>query len=237
MKKAVHSAVCSRDATAAPFKEYLRIYLEWDIRTTLSCGADIRLNTLVSADLVAKEDPDAVIVATGSNYLVPPIPGIDGANVKSVIDVESHRAETGERVVVCGGGLSGLECALTLAMEGKDVTVIDMIPVNEFCVDMPIFNKADLFDHLKRFGVRLIGERRIVSFSEKAVEVSSPEGKIEMYEADTCVNALGVEPDNKLGLELLGRYGNDVFLIGDCVSKGRTFYHANQEAYHASMRV
>ncbi len=226
-----------KDATAAPFKEYLRNYLDWDIRATMSCGAEIKLNTEVSAELVEKENPDAVIVATGSKYLVPPIPGIESDIVKSVIDVESNRAVTGEKVLVCGGGLSGLECALTLAMEGKDVTVIDMIPVNEFCVDMPIFNKADLFEHLKRFGVKLVGERRIISFSESGVEVSGPDGEKEIFEADTCVNALGVVPDNTLGLELLGKYGNDVFLIGDCVSKGRTFYHANQEAYHASMRI
>ncbi len=226
-----------KDATAAPFKEYLRNYLEWDIRTTMSCGADIRLNNEVTPEIIAKENPDAVIVATGSKYLHPPIPGIGNQIVKTVRDVESRSVEVGKTVLVCGGGLTGLECALTLGMEGKEVTVIDMIPAGAFCKEMPIFNKADLFDHLDQFGVKLIGERKILSFTDSGAETEDKEGNRILMEADTCVIALGVVPENTLGKKLLSQYGPDVHLIGDCVAKGRTFYHANQEGYHAAMRI
>ena len=226
-----------KDATAAPFKEYLRNYLQWDIRTTLNCGAEIRLNTEVTVETIEKENPDAVIVATGSKYLHPPIPGIDNRIVKMVRDVESRSVEVGETVLVCGGGLTGLECALTLGMEGKDVTVIDMIPTEHFCKEMPIFNKADLFNHLEEYGVKLIGNRKILSFIDSGAETEDKEGNRILMEADTCVIALGVVPENTLGKKLLSQYGPDVHLIGDCVSKGRTFYHANQEAYHTAMLI
>ena len=38
--------------------------------------------------------------------------------------MEHHRTETGQVVVVCGGGVAGMECALGLSMAGKTVTVI-----------------------------------------------------------------------------------------------------------------
>ncbi len=226
-----------KDGTAPAFKEYLRNYLAWDVRMTEKCGATIRLNERVTMETVEAENPDAVIVATGSKPLIPVIPGIGGPTVKAVADVESRREETGRRVVVCGGGLSGLECALMLAMEGKEVTVLDMISEGDFCAGMPIFNRADLFSRMRRHGVRLIGERRILSVDDTGVGTEGPGGTKHRYDADTVVSAFGVEPENGLALGLLARYGPAVFTVGDCVAKGRTVFHANQDAYRAALRI
>ncbi len=115
------------EASALPFKGDLRRYLDWDIRTTMNCGADIRLNTEVTPKVIEEVNPDALVVALGSSVLVPNISGVDGSNVVTVTDVDTKKVKTGQKVVVCGGGLSGMECALGLAMEGKDVTVVDMV--------------------------------------------------------------------------------------------------------------
>lgn len=62
-------------------------------------------------------------MATGSVYVQPPIPGIE--NALSVRGVDAHEVETGENVVVCGGGITGLECALALAKYGSaDVIMV-----------------------------------------------------------------------------------------------------------------
>ena len=79
----------------------------------------------MTPELVEQVNPDAVIVASGSTYVYPNIPGIEMDKVKTVSDVENHRVPVGENVVVCGGGIVGLECAVMLGMEGKKVTVID----------------------------------------------------------------------------------------------------------------
>lgn len=225
------------DATQLPFKEYMRNYLAWDIRTTLNCGAKICLNTEVTEELVEQEDPDAVIVATGSNYLVPPIPGIDHPKVKAVRDVDGKTVDIGENVVICGAGLSGVECALALSKEGKKVTVIDMIPAEEFCATMPIFNKADLFNQLEQGGVQLVGRVKIKAFTDAGVQAIGLDGSELLFPGDTYVNALGVTPDNKLGMALMKKYGTDVYLIGDCAGKGRNYMDANQEGYHTAMRI
>ncbi len=224
------------DASMVPFKQLMREYLDWDIEETMHCGAKILLNTEVTEELIEQENPDAIIVATGSVYLTPPIPGI--AESFAVRDVDSHAVETGENVVVCGGGITGLECALTLSQEGKQVTVVDLLPRENFVMEMPIFNKADLMDQLEQHQVALVGNQKIQAIDGGVRTIDQQTGEERFFPADSVVNALGVKPDNALGMKLLSKYGSSqVVLVGDCTARGGNYYRANHEAYHAAMRI
>lgn len=225
------------DATVAPFKEYMRLYLQWDIRQTMKCGAEIHLDTEVTPELVEQVNPDAVIVASGSTYVHPNIPGIDLPKVKTVSDVENHRVPVGEQVVVCGGGIVGLECAVMLGMEGKQVTVIDQIPLEKFADGMPVFNHIELNHQLEQYGVNLVGGQKITAFGENGVETVDESGEKQTFAGDTYVLALGVKPDNRLAQQLLSAYAEGVYVVGDCVSTGRLLADANQEAFHAAIRI
>ena len=225
------------DATVASFKEYMRLYLQWDIRQTMQCGAEIHLDTEVTPELVEQVNPDAVIVASGSTYVHPNIPGIDMDKVKTVSDVENHRVPVGERVVVCGGGIVGLECAVMLGMEGKQVTVIDQIPLEKFADGMPVFNHIELNYQLEKYGVTRMGGQKITSFGENGVETVDASGEKQAFAGDTYVLALGVKPDNRLAQQLLSAYAEGVYVVGDCVSTGRLLADANQEAFHAAIRI
>jgi 2,4-dienoyl-CoA reductase-like NADH-dependent reductase (Old Yellow Enzyme family)/thioredoxin reductase len=225
------------DATVAPFKEYLRLYLDWAVEQTLKCGAGIKLNTEVDMELIEKVNPDAIIVATGSVYLEPPIPGIDNPKVARLMEVEHHTVTAGENVVVCGGGIAGLECALALSMEGSKVSVVDMVPADQFCIEMPIFNRADLMDHIGKYNIKLYGNQKIKAFTYAGVETVDLDGKVSCIPGDTYVLALGVIPDNSLAKELYAKYPSDIYVVGDCVKGGRNFFHANQEAYEAAMNI
>ena len=225
------------DATVAPFKEYMRLYLQWDIRQTMKCGAEIHLDTEVTPELVEQVNPDAVIVASGSTYVHPNIPGIDLPKVKTVSDVENHRVPVGEQVVVCGGGIVGLECAVMLGMEGKQVMVIDQIPLEKFADGMPVFNHIELNHQLEQYGVTLVGGQKITAFGENGVETVDASGEKQTFAGDTYVLALGVKPDNRLAQQLLSAYAEGVYVVGDCVSTGRLLADANQEAFHAAIRI
>ena len=225
------------DATVASFKEYMRLYLQWDIRQTVQCGAEIHLNTEVTPELVEQVNPDAVIVASGSTYVHPNIPGITLEKVKTVSDVENHRVPVGEQVVVCGGGIVGLECAVMLGMEGKQVTVVDQIPLEKFADGMPVFNHIELNHQLEKYGVSLVGGQRITAFGENGVETVDASGEKRQFTGDTYVLALGVKPDNRLAQQLLSTYAEGVYVVGDCVSTGRVLADANQEAFHAAIRI
>ena len=225
------------DATVAPFKEYMRLYLQWDIRQTMKSGAEIHLDTEVTPELVEQVNPDAVIVASGSTYVHPNIPGIDLEQVKTVSDVENHRVPVGAKVVVCGGGIVGLECAVMLGMEGKQVTVIDQIPLEKFADGMPVFNHIELNHQLEKYGVTLVGGQKITAFTENGVETADASGEKQTFAGDTYVLALGVKPDNRLAQQLLSTYAEGVYVVGDCVSTGRVLADANQEAFHAAIRI
>ena len=127
------------DINQFSFKDDLRRYTEWLVRTTMECGADIRLNTKATKEIVMAEKPDAIIVAVGSVPVVPPIPGIDKEKVVHVLDVDSGRKKVSGKVVVCGGGLSGMESALALGMDQGRATIPRVPQMFQSIPEEPVF--------------------------------------------------------------------------------------------------
>ncbi len=75
---------------------------------------------------------DRLVIATGSQPFIPPVPGHDLPGVvtyRDLDDVERMLAMgPGARIVVIGGGLLGLEAAAGLKLQGMDVTVLHLGP-------------------------------------------------------------------------------------------------------------
>jgi nitrite reductase [NAD(P)H] large subunit len=76
---------------------------------------------------------DRLILATGSNPVVLPLPGKDLPGVVSYRDIADvdrmvEAARDGTHAVVIGGGLLGLEAAYGLQKRGMDVTVVHLLP-------------------------------------------------------------------------------------------------------------
>ena len=223
------------DAAAPSCKQYMKDYLAWLLRQAEGCGAELRLNTPVTPELVEELHPDAVVVAAGSRYLKPPIPGIDGPGVAMLTDVERGRVTPGRRVLVCGGGSSGLECALGLAAAGHSVAVADLLPEERFAAGMPYFPRLDLLASLKEAGVALLPGRKLLRFSPEGAWALC-QGREELLEADTCVIALGVRRDTSLLDALRARYAQGVIPVGDC-GGGSNLYDAVHSGYFGALRV
>jgi 2,4-dienoyl-CoA reductase-like NADH-dependent reductase (Old Yellow Enzyme family)/thioredoxin reductase len=217
------------DASLVSFKDLMRNYYRWIVRETEKSGAKIVLNTQVTKELVEQEKPDAVFVATGSEYIRPPIQGIDGRHVHMLSDVENKRVSVGNKVIVCGGGLSGIESAVDLARAGHDVTVIDMIPTEDFCKDMFFFAYEALFKEVRLAGVKLQGDSRIVAFNERGVLIERG-GKTEQMEADDCIIALGLAPVDELAWQLYTQNPMSTFIIGDA-SRVKNIRNATRMAF------
>jgi nitrite reductase (NADH) large subunit len=76
---------------------------------------------------------DTLLLATGSNPVILPIPGVNLPGVVSfrdITDVETmlSACRPGARAVVIGGGLLGLEAAHGLSRNGMKVTVLHLMP-------------------------------------------------------------------------------------------------------------
>jgi 2,4-dienoyl-CoA reductase-like NADH-dependent reductase (Old Yellow Enzyme family)/thioredoxin reductase len=224
------------EASALPFKGDLKRYLDWNIRTTMSCGAEIRLNTAVTPEIVKEVNPDALVAALGADVFVPNIPGIDGKNVALVTDVDTKKVKCGNKVVVCGGGLSGMECALGLAMEGKDVTVVEMQSEENLAGKMFFITKSQLLDLCKKYNVKTVCDSKVEKITEKGVEIIDRQWRRSAIECDSVVNAFGVKPHREEALQLAS-YIPEAYLIGDVAGKEATIHVANHTAFDVCVEI
>ncbi|MDR2502479.1 MAG: FAD-dependent oxidoreductase [Oscillospiraceae bacterium] len=226
-----------RDVNKLPFKDDMLRYTQWLERETMSCGADIRLGAAADAQSVMAENPDAIIVAVGSVPGRPAIPGIDAENVFNVLEIDSGRVKIapGARVVVCGGGLSGCESALALAMEGCAVTVVDMIPVADFANGAHDLTRNMLLHLLRENGVELIGEHIVRSIGDGRVAVEGRDWKFKALDADVVVEAFGMTSNAEMRdqfFELIP----DVYYVGDC-AEPKNILRANFTAYDRALNI
>ena len=120
-----------------------------------------------------------------------------------------------------------------LGMEGKDVTVIDMIPLEYWAAEMPVFNHIELEYQLDKYNVKRVGGQAITSFEEDGVHTAA--GNV--FAGDTYVLALGVAPDRTLADTLLAKYPEGVYVVGDCVKSARMLGDANNEAFRAAISI
>jgi 2,4-dienoyl-CoA reductase (NADPH2) len=94
-------------AKQIPGKEEFHETLRYFRRRIEATGVKLRLNRRVSADDL--KGFDEVVVATGVTPRDPKIPGQDGSNVLSYIDVLLHKKPVGKRVAVIGAGGIGFD--------------------------------------------------------------------------------------------------------------------------------
>jgi 2,4-dienoyl-CoA reductase-like NADH-dependent reductase (Old Yellow Enzyme family)/NADPH-dependent 2,4-dienoyl-CoA reductase/sulfur reductase-like enzyme len=220
---------------ALPFKGDLKRYLDWNDRTTMLSGAKVILGTEATPDIVERENPDVLFLAVGSVPVSLQIPGIEKPNVKHVLDVDNGRAAVGEKVLVCGGGVSGLECALALAMDGKDVTVADIIPSDAFAGEMSFITRNMLLHLLKTHKVKLLGGHKAERFLDDGAEVIDSRLVRKTIEADTIVIAFGMKPNHEIVKNLSGLV-LETYAIGDCDVVGN-IYSANHAAFNYAVEV
>lgn len=217
------------------FKFDMRRHLKWLMASTMKCGAEIMLNTEATPELIMSLNPDVVFIATGADRLSLPIPGIDRANVHHVLDVDTGRVEVGETVVVCGGGLSGTESALQLAMDGKKVTVVDMLPVEQFAKDHSPAPRGMLLELLEKHGVQLIGGVRVSEVNENGVVVTTADGSKMTLVCDDVVAAFGMKKNDAL-FRQMQEIIPDVYAVGDC-NVVKNIKNANHVAFNMALEI
>lgn len=161
-----------------------------------------------TAKTVACEDGDVVsydklVIATGSNPVIIPIPGydLDGVltyrdldDVERMIDVSRSKG----RAVVIGGGLLGLEAAAGLKMRGMDVTVLHLMPtVMERQLDAAaglLLQKA--FEERGITVMTAANTRQILGHEGRVTGVELDDGT--RLEARMVVMAAGIRPSTDL---------------------------------------
>lgn len=195
--------------------------------------ATIKLNTEVSADDPILEKADRIFVATGSAPFVPPISGVEGKNVIGVIDAHESGV-SGDTIAICGGGMSGCDTAIELAMEGKTVLIIEMR--DQVASDVMPINKISIMNKLAEHNIELLTNRKVVSIDEKGVTVEDKSGEKQRVIADTVITAFGQKPAATFPDAIRAKYNIKTTVIGDAEKVSRAG-SAIRSGFYAAMSV
>ena len=176
------------------FKFDMRRHLQWLMSSTMECGAKIMLNTEATPEIIMGLKPDAVFVATGAERLSLPIPGIDREMSTMFWMSTPAGAAVGERVVVCGGGLSrhGVRTP-ALPWTARRSRSWICFPVEQFAQDHSPAPRGMLPQLLEKYGVELIGSVRVCGIDDGAALMAQKRGTRTVIPGDDVVAAFGME--------------------------------------------
>jgi len=226
-------------ASAPPFKEDMRKYLEWARYTVMNTpNIAVKLSTEANPENIKAEKPDCLIIAVGAIPVMPKIPGVESGKVLWVGDVYSNKAEVGDSAIIVGAGLTGSEAALFLAQQGKKVTLLDMLSLKEIDAESPFINVLALRSLLKEKGVVTITNVKLEAITDKGVLVVDKNWhKIEIV-CDTVALSLGFKPPSEI-IETFKNLAPEVYVVGDCNNwrgKGNLF-GAVKEGFDAAVEI
>jgi 2,4-dienoyl-CoA reductase (NADPH2) len=109
-------------AKQVPGKEEFHEMLRYFRRKLEVTGVRVHLGKRVETAELADGEFDEVILATGVTPRTPDVPGVNGANVVSYVDVLTGRKPVGKRVAVVGAGGIGFDIAEFLSHAGESPT-------------------------------------------------------------------------------------------------------------------
>lgn len=215
------------------FKHRIRELIKWYELQLKKLGVKTVLNTEIGAEAECLKNADAIFVATGSNALVPPIPGIDNSKVIDVYDVHKNGLPEGKKVVICGGGLSACDTALEYAPLGREITIVEMH--SKIGADVMYINAISINRMLDEYGVTRLTDTKVVGITDEGVVVQTPEGQ-KTLEADVIVGAFGRKPNMELARSILKAYPTKTAIIGDCREPAKAG-NAIREGFYAAMSL
>jgi len=213
------------ESTRQDFKSDEAKLLRWLSKQVEKNGVNILLNTFVTAQTIINERPDALIIAIGSEYMRPDIKGAENTFLAG--EILDDTSLTGDSIIVIGGGLAGAETALTLAMQQKKVTIVEML--EQIALKHEPGTREALVQSLKREQVCIMTCHTVLEIEKTGqVTVSDLEGNITKIKGDTVVLATGLA---SRAISDLSKIIPNTFSIGDCV-EARKIYQCMHEAWN-----
>jgi len=207
-------------AAIPPHKEMLAEFVETMEAQLREAGVDVRLG--VKADLAAVQaaGAEAVFIAAGGKPVLPSIPGIDRAVTAEEV-LRGDAVVTGEKIVVVGGGVTGLETAEYFANDHQ-VTVVEMQDkVGGNLYPSIVMNLAQ--EIMKNEG-RILKGSKLTSVDTDSVWIEDVRtGSTERIPADAVILAMGVRSERPDYEEFRKAFGDNLILVGDSCKPGQIY--------------
>lgn len=210
-------------ASRAPGRSELADILDFFRHELDRLNIDIRYNTPLSRELLDEVRPDRVILATGSLPDMPIIKGLFQSKMALITSVDLLRGEetAGDRVIVLGGGMTGLITADFIADQGREVVVLNR--KKSFAEEMSSNDRYYLRERLKQNRVTLHKNVSIRSVSADGMALKVNGEALALEGFDTVVISekhLPVRDMKQLEKETKARF----HLIGDAKSPRHLMY-------------
>ena len=187
-------------------------------------GVKVRLKKKASAAKIQKAGFQEIILATGAKPIKINLPGANQDFVYQAWDVLKDKIKLGEKVVVIGGGSTGIETAIYAARQGTinaetlkflfmynaekveklaelcskgshGVVILEML--DKLGPDLGVATKWVLLAELQQLGVKSTTKAKVVKIGKGEV-VYETDGKTLSEPADSVILALGSQADTKL---------------------------------------
>ncbi|MFP4164653.1 MAG: FAD-dependent oxidoreductase [Chitinispirillaceae bacterium] len=207
-----------------PGKDPLSWYTDSLVSNLNKLGVEIRTGTEADPEMVRKENPSAVIVAIGAKALIPDIPGMDGSNAVSALDIldRPDLIHEGTSAIVIGGGMTGCETADMMGLKGVRVTLVEMLA--ELATGEDPTNRKVVIDSLeKNPNVEIITDHKLTAVNGQQVELRSSSDNVVRLSADTLVLSFGMTPKSEEVNRWREKFDN-VHVIGDAVKPKNVAY-------------
>lgn len=222
-----------RFACKSPFK---RAYGEWGIWLTAQAkkiGAKILTDTEVTDRMIEEGNPEAVILATGGEKIVPALPGIDLPMVCDAWQILSGEVAPKGHALVMGGGLIGMETADFLCQKGMQVTLVEVLKRS------PVLKITShgymLHTRLREGKCKLLFNTAVKRIEKGSITIASNGEEQILSPVDQVVIAIGLKPRDDLK-KILQMRGIPHFVIGDAVQP-RRILEATEEGARAAWNL
>ncbi len=212
---------------------------------------EVEVTTAKGADVF---EPEAVIVATGGRPIE-----LKGLEFDHEVVVDSwdmlDRREVPERLLIVGGGITGLEIGTLYAKLGSRVVVVELLEQLIPGLDLDLVRVLE--KSLKRLGFEIHVESKVTGLERTeagAVVTFETPGGVETREADAVFVTVGRRPNvENLGLEAAGvtldeqgfvkvdeslrTSASHIYAIGDCIGIPYLAHRSSKEGILAAEQI
>jgi 2,4-dienoyl-CoA reductase-like NADH-dependent reductase (Old Yellow Enzyme family)/thioredoxin reductase/putative sterol carrier protein len=113
-----------KHASIAPMKKEVKNLIDYYSHILDKYKIDIQYDTPFSEEILQEYEPDALVLATGIKPTAPTIEGISNSKYSYYSKVLDGEIPKGQKVVVIGGDMIGIEIAEYLSCANKEVVLI-----------------------------------------------------------------------------------------------------------------
>jgi 2,4-dienoyl-CoA reductase-like NADH-dependent reductase (Old Yellow Enzyme family)/thioredoxin reductase len=224
-----------RHADFNPLKWSYKDFKDYLIRQVNKTGVQVLLNTAATPEMIKSKGYDAILVAAGTDFVAPKIPGAEGKNIYNVLSVGGKEKELGKNVVIIGGGAFSVDTGMYLAKAGKNVTILtsekelmERGGPHQGEIVMELYRNLEGFSYVMEATANRIADGKVFYKDASGSEKSVP--------ADSVVMNSGRKPRMEEALKYSG-LATQFYIIGDCSGNCGNIQKSIRNAFFMASQV